>query len=292
MTREAVGILQNLSRLGWRTLRLVLRWGRLSGLLDTWLIGLRLLALQDGGMLRSLGSLRALGVDRLSGKLGTDLLVLLLLLSLRSLLMLLLMGPLQDLGGIVTRRSAVHAWKRRLSVREMLRRVPLGWALILHLLDGRRTSWLVADALGTHHGFDLVQAHQLSGRGSLRSGGRRSALRSVLLLRLQAPDVCARLQLRNIFGVLVALVAAAGLRGLGDRRLVLLGRALAGLEEHLLLLQDVGDLGGLAREVEVLVDGLLDGRAAESVVVEGIVGVIKVGAETVVRLLEVDAGCL
>jgi hypothetical protein len=244
-----------------------------------------------------LGSLRALRVDRLRGKLSTGLLLLLLVLSLRALLMLLLllllMGPLQDLGGIMTWRSTMHARKRWLSVREVLRWVALGQTLrrtlILHLLDRKRASRLIADALGAHHCFDLVQAHQLPGGGSLRSGRWRLALRSMLLLGLQPPNVCARFQLGDVFGVFVVLVAAAGLRGLGHRGLVLLGRSLAGLEEHLLLLQHVGDAGGLARKVEVLVDGLLELRAAEGVVVEGVVGIVEVVAESIVRLLKVDA---
>jgi hypothetical protein len=111
-----------------------------------------------------------------------------------------------------------------------------------------------------------------------------------LLLRLQAPDVGTRFQLRDVLGVLVALVAAAiGLGCLGDWWLVLLGRALAGLEQHLLLLQDVRDLGRLAGEVKVLVNRLLDGRAAKGIVVEGIVGVVEAVAEAVVRLVKVNA---
>jgi hypothetical protein len=112
-----------------------------------------------------------------------------------------------------------------------------------------------------------------------------------LLLGLETPDVCAGFQLRDILGVFVALVATpVGLRSLRDWRLVLLlGVALAGLEEHLLLLQDVGDLGSLAGEVEVLVNGLLDGRPSKRVVVEGVVGIIEAVAEAIVRLFKVDA---
>jgi hypothetical protein len=111
-----------------------------------------------------------------------------------------------------------------------------------------------------------------------------------LLLRLQTPDICTCLQLRDVLGVFVALVATAvRLRSLRHRRLVLLRRALTGLEKHLLFLQNVGDLGGLAGEVEVLVNRLLNRRTAESVIVEGIVGVIERVAEAIVGLLEVDA---
>lgn len=106
------------------------------------------------------------------------------------------------------------------------------------------------------------------------------------LLRLEAPDVRPRLQLRNVLGVLVALIATSvGLRGLGDGRLVLLRRALAGLEEHVLFLYGVGDLRRLAGEVEVF-----PRRArAEGIVVEGVVGVVELIAEAVIRLFEVDA---
>jgi hypothetical protein len=130
---------------------------------------------------------------------------------------------------------------------------------------------------------------------------------SGLLLRLEAPDVCARLQLRDVLGVFIALVArTVGLRRLGDGRLVLLLRllvlllrsmlrnALASLVQHLLLLQDVPHLGRLPRKVEVLVDGALNGRPAERVVVQGIVAVVELVAEAVVRLVEVDGvvvGC-
>lgn len=112
-----------------------------------------------------------------------------------------------------------------------------------------------------------------------------------LLLGLETPDVCAGFQLRNILGVFVALVATpVRLRSLRDGWLVLLlGVALAGLEEHLLLLQDVGDLGGLAGEVEVLVNGLLNGRPSEGVVIEGVVGIVEAITEAIIRLFEVDA---
>jgi hypothetical protein len=116
-----------LSRLGWWALRLILRQRRLARLLNTGLVGLWLLPLQDRGLLRSLGSLRALRVNRLRGKLSADRL-LLLLLSLRGLLvvLLLLMGPLQDLGSIMGGRSTMHAWERWLPVRKVLRWVARG----------------------------------------------------------------------------------------------------------------------------------------------------------------------
>ena len=199
----------------------------------------------------------------------------------------------------------MHARERWLSVRELLWRIAWGRTLILHLLlrhlvlHRRSAAWLVTDALSAHHSLDLVQAHQLPGRDGLRCGGVRLALRLMvawlsLLLGLQTPNVCTGFQLRNILGIFVALVATpVGLRSLRDGRLVLLLRvALAGLEEHLLLLQDVGDLGGLAGEVEVLVNRLLDGRPSEGVVVEGVVGIVEAITEAMIRLFKVDARSL
>jgi hypothetical protein len=236
-------------------------------------------------------------VNGLSRKLSADLLLLLLLSLRRLLLLLLLLRPLQDLRRIMTWRTTMHAREWRLSMRVLLRWVALGWSLKLHLLDRRGASWLVADALSTHHSLDLVQTHQLPRRGGLRCGSWSWRVRlglvltmRALLLRLQAPDVGTRFQLRDVLGVLVALVAAAiGLGCLRNRWLVLLGRTLTGLEQHLLLLQDVRDLGCLASEVKVLVNRLLNGRAPKGIVIEGIVGVVEAVAEAVVRLIKVNA---
>jgi hypothetical protein len=224
------------------------------------------------------------------------LLLLLMLLMLVLLWVLLLMGSLQDLGRVVTWRTTVHARKRRLAMRKLLRRVALGRTLELRLLRRSVASRLVANALRTHHGLDFVQTHQLPSRGCLRGVlgrlGLILALRSLLrlLLGLEAPDIGTRLQLRNIFGVFVALITGpVGLRGLWDWRPVLLGGALTSLVQHLLFLHDVGDLGGLARKVEMLVDRLLELRAAKGVVVEGIVSVIERISVTIIGFLEVDA---
>ena len=115
-------------------------------------------------------------------------------------------------------------------------------------------------------------------------------LLSSRLLGLEAPDIGTRLELGNVLGVLVALVASSSwLGGLG-REGSLVGRLLASLEQHLLLVQRVGHHGRLAGEVEILAHGLLGRRAvAEGVIVEVIVGVIELVAETVVRLFEIDA---
>ena len=118
------------------------------------------------------------------------------------------------------------------------------------------------------------------------------------LLGLEAPDIGARLQLGNVLGVLVALIAgSAGLRGwlavLLLRLMLLLllllllllvggrsGEALTRLVQHLLLLHRVRDLRGLTSEIEVLAHALLRDRsiAAEGVIVEGIIGVVELSA--------------
>jgi len=196
----------------------------------------------------------------------------------------------------------MHARKRWLAMLEVLLGVAVGKAMrrtwILRLLHRRGAAGLVSGALSTHHSLDLVQAHQLPGRGGRFILLALLALLALggLLLGLQAPDVCARLQLGDVLRVLVALVArAVGLGRLGDRWPVLLlllrlvlGNTLARLVQHLLLLQDVPHLGRLPRKVKVLVHGALNGRPAKGVVVEGIVAVIELVAEAVVRLLEVD----
>jgi hypothetical protein len=304
LTSKTVRVLEDLARLRWGTLRLVLGRSYLTWLLSALLIGLRFLSLQDGWLLR------CLWVDRLRRKLSAHLLLpllslMMLMLVLVLVLVLVLLRPLQNLRRIVAGRTTMHTRKRRLSMRELLWRIAWRRALKLHLLllhmlrhlllNRRSTTRLVADALCAHHSLDLVQAHQLPRGSSLGSGRRRLALRLMvallrLLLRLQTPDICTCLQLRDVLGVFVALVATAvRLRSLRHRRLVLLRRALTGLEKHLLFLQNVGDLGGLAGKVEVLVNRLLNRRTAKSVVVEGIVGVIERVAEAIVGLLEVDA---
>jgi hypothetical protein len=131
------------------------------------------------------------------------------------------------------------------------------------------------------------------------------------LLGLETPDVGARLELGNVLGIFVALVASAG--GLGSLRdrgtlvlllllllmvllrvillllvvmlllllllLLLLSWALTGLVEHLLLLHGAGNLGRLTSKVKVLANALLGGGAiAKRVVIEGIVGVVERGA--------------
>jgi hypothetical protein len=63
---------------------------------------------------------------------------------------------------------------------------------------------------------------------------------------------------------------------MGNGRLLLLGRGLASLIEHLLLLYGTRNLGRLPSEIKVLADVLLRRRVgAESVVVEDIVGFVE-----------------
>jgi hypothetical protein len=115
------------------------------------------------------------------------------------------------------------------------------------------------------------------------SGGRG-------VLGLEAPDIGTRLQLRDVVGVMVALIAGpGGLRSVRNGGPLLLRHGVAGLVDHLLFLQGVCDLGRLAGKVEIASDGLLGGGGvAKGVVIEGIVGLVELLAEAVVRLLEVD----
>lgn len=137
------------------------------------------------------------------------------------------------------------------------------------------------DVVTTHHGFHLVETHHLP-RGNrrellkLRLGLRvRLPCSGSRLLGLQTPNVGARLELRNILGVVVTLITSS--RGLGSvrNRGFLLGRRLASLEEHLLLVDGTGDLGGLAGKIEIFANAMLGCRAAKSVIIEGIVGLIE-----------------
>lgn len=119
----------------------------------------------------------------------------------------------------------------------------------------------------------------------------------VRLLGFEAPDIGARLQLRDVVRVMVALIASPrGLGSVGNWRplLLLLGRCgVASLVDHLLLLQRVRNLGCLTSKVEISSDVLLSsGATAKGVVIEGIVGLVKLVTESVVRLLEIDASCV
>ena len=201
----------------------------------------------------------------------------------------------------------MHTRERRLSLVEVLL-VLLGVAHAWRRLKRRRSPRLVADALISQHSLNLVQAHNLP-RGDGRLSGTAGVLSrrglvfkwllalSGRLLRLQAPNIGARLQLRNIVGVLVAFITGpGGPRGVRNGRLLLLlgsrpGKALARLKEHLFFLHGAGDLGRLTSEVEVPTHALLGGRtmAAEGIIVEGIVGVVELSAQTLVRVVEINA---
>lgn len=205
----------------------------------------------------------------------------------RRLLILLLLGTLQDLRASVLARETRwhsrwhalhrrHTWKRWLALIErllmLLLRELLWVAHTWRRLDRRCASSLVSNALPSHHSLDLVHAHDLS-RGARGLGGaagvrswRLLVLRLLLALNsrlfgLEAPDIGARLQLRDVLGVFVALIAGSvGLRGrlavlllrlilLLLRLLLLLlllrsrsGEALTGLVQHLFLLDRARDL--------------------------------------------------
>jgi hypothetical protein len=160
LTGQTVRVLQDLSRLGRRTLSLCLRW-RLALLLRAGFVGLRPLSLQDGGLL---GRLRPDGLIR---ELCTSLL---LLLSDR---LLLLLRPLQNLRRKLSwHTSSRHTGILRLLLREMLLRVLLLLRISWEARRWRMLDWRSAYGLSTHHGLDLLHAHGLPrGRGLLRSGG-------------------------------------------------------------------------------------------------------------------------
>jgi hypothetical protein len=217
LTRQAVRVLQDLSRLG--------RWAlslrcRLALLLSTRLVRLRPLSLQNGGLL---GRLRS---NRLIGELSSDLLLWLSRGHLLKGLLLLLLRPLQNLGRKLSRHTGVLGLtmgKVLLLLWELLL-LRISWKAWRRLLGGRG-----AYGLSAHHSLNLFHAHGLSrGRGLLRSGGglrRGLPLRSGLL-RLETPDIGAGFQLRDVLGIFVALIASAVRLGrLWDWRplLVLLG---------------------------------------------------------------------
>ena len=117
------------------------------------------------------------------------------------------------------------------------------------------------------------------------------------LLRLDAPDIRARLQFGDVIGVMVALVAGSGgLGSLGHGRsvlllLLMLLRWLASMVEQSLLLDGARVIRGLPREVEVLPNCLLryGSIPAKRVVIESIVGLVKLVGKAIVGLLEVEA---
>jgi hypothetical protein len=247
------------------------------------------LPLENGGLL---GGLR---VDGLVWQLSTNLLLMPLWHT------LLLLGPLQDLRCNMARHARI-LW---LALGELalllilLLRVAWvglrGW-----LLNRRGSSGVVVEGLGAHHGLDLLHAHDLSCRRRLLGSCGRLRGRLALgsrLLGLEAPDIGTCLELRNVLGVLVALIARpVGLGGLGDGRpllvllvlvlvlmmlvlvlvllLLLLGDLLAGMEKHLLLLDGASDHGRLAGKVKMLAHRLLGGGAVAKGVVVAFVGIV------------------
>jgi len=213
------------------------------------------LSLENGGLLGRLG------LDGLVWQFGTEL----LLMSRRHALLLLL-GPLQDLGRNVARHTGI-LWLAlgELALLLVLLLRVAGEGLGRWLLSRWGSSGVIVERLSAHHGLDLLHAHDLSGgRGHLGSGSRqrRGLALGGGLLGLEAPDVGTRLKLRNVLWVFVAFIARAiGLGGLRDRGsllvlvlllvvllvvllllqlllllLVVLRDLLAGMKQHLLLL--------------------------------------------------------
>lgn len=100
-----------------------------------------------------------------------------------------------------------------------------------------------------------------------------------------APDGCIRLELWDVAGLLVRLITSPG--GLGSLRLL---HGLPCMMQHLLFQQRVSDLRRLSGEIEVPANVLArDGLAtAEGVVVEGVTRLVKLLAQTVVGVVEVQ----
>lgn len=117
----------------------------------------------------------------------------------------------------------------------------------------------------------------------------RELLALVLLARggllRDSPDISARLEVANV--ARLGIVFVSSLDGLPLLPFHL-GRGLASTVQHLLLVDCAGNLGRLAGEVEVLADGL--GRlAAKGVIVEGVIGFIKLVSEAIVGVVKIEA---
>jgi hypothetical protein len=111
------------------------------------------------------------------------------------------------------------------------------------------------------------------------------------LLRLEPPNIGTCLQLGDVSGVIVALITSSG--GLGcmwNGRLLLLGRRLASLVKHLLFVYGSRNLRCLTSVIEVFAHILLGCRSStEGIVVEGIIGLIKLVTKPIIRLFKIDA---
>lgn len=169
--------------------------------------------------------------------------------------------------------------RRCLAQRAYSKHVSQALALAIHVRDWRRRR---RSRLRSQGSFHLLQTHHLACRGAL--------LRRMLLLygspccRL-APDGCIRLELWDVAGLLVRLITSPG--GLGSLRLL---HGLPCMMQHLLFQQRVSDLRRLSGEIEVPANVLArDGLAtAEGVVVEGVTRLVKLLAQTVVGVVEVQ----
>jgi hypothetical protein len=232
MTRQTIGVLQNLPGLSGRSLAHGLGWTLSRRLVSR-------VPLENCRLLwwRSM--------HRMARKLGVDL----LLSRNRRPLWHLLRRALQNLW----HKLSLHARVRSLNVGHLRLVLDRHWrSLHRRRLRGRR------DCLRTHHGLHLFKAHHLPSRAwsflHFRTPHmrRRRHRHGRGLLRLDPPDISTRLQLGNVVGVMVALVAGSGGFGsLGDGRPLLLLRRLTGLEKQLLFMDGGGDLRGLASKVKV-----------------------------------------
>lgn len=107
------------------------------------------------------------------------------------------------------------------------------------------------------------------------------------LLGRETPDACVGFELRDVVGLVVVFITGTSVSGSllvnesacrsGPGLSDLSGLSgLSGIVQSLLLLQDIGMLGGVSKEIKVLSHALLcHGSAAKRVVIEGILGFVQ-----------------
>jgi hypothetical protein len=162
--------------------------------------------------------------------------------------------------------------------------------------------------LRTHGSFYLFQAHNLAASRRLSRFWCRRWCRRLSLGWANAPDTLVDIEVGNGVGCAILFVPGTGrltrllsriISVLFSRRMgnVILRRVASGsrlltVEAQMLFLDGIGDLGSLAKKVEILAN-LARGRrfgasTAKGVIVESIIGVVELVTEAVVSILEVE----
>ena len=190
-----------------------------------------------------------------------------------------------------------------------------GWLWLLDmrswvLLYGCRCCLILSCFLGlsSHGGFDFLQAHHLpSRRGSQPRCSSWRFLRGSLTLRRNTPEACIHLHIGNIARFLVTLIAASGWLGkrlLGDVLWLLgdiyrggdLGNRLLTGKAKLLLIDRTRNLSSLSKEIKVLANRCSGFSyrfiASKGIIVEDIIRLVQLIAETIVCVLEVETRVL